>query len=268
MKKWMSILLLAAMLLMALAACGNAAPSSDVALQAWKRSRTRSRPRRKLRLRKRPPRRRRPPRRKRPPLRKRPLPRKRAPRRRTVEAEEMIGSKDGNSYSNKTIGIRAEFPDTWSVLDDEQTAQVVGAVADNFSETDLADQLRQSGSLYDLYAMALDQSGDNVNVVIEDLGVVYGLVIDEARYLELAEKQLGSTLEQMGITDVKLDKQNYSFAGQERLSVFITGNYSGVPIYERMVLIKAGSYMNVITAFSLDAARLDGIMGLFEAYEG
>ena len=180
----------------------------------------------------------------------------------------MIGSKDGNSYSNKTIGIRAEFPDTWSVLDDEQTAQVVGAVADSFSETDLADQLRQSGSLYDLYAMALDQSGDNVNVVIEDLGVVYGLVIDEARYLELAEKQLGTTLEQMGITDVKLDKQNYSFAGQERLSVFITGNYSGVPIYERMVLIKAGSYMNVITAFSLDEARLEGIMGLFEAYEG
>ena len=35
-----------------------------------------------------------------------------------------------------------------------------------------------------------------------------------------------------------------------------------------MVLLKAGNYMGVVTAFSLDTARLDNIMGCFTAYEG
>jgi len=185
-----------------------------------------------------------------------------------LDAEELIGEKSGNSYANETLGIRAQFPDNWTILDDEQTAQMLGLVADNFSEVDLADQLWESGSLYDLYAMTLDQSGDNVNVVIEDLGVVYGIVIDEAKYLELSEKQVESTFAQMGMTDVTLDKGTYSFAGEDHVSVLITANYSGVPVYERMVLIKAGNFMSVVTAFSLDAARLDDIMGFFSAYEG
>lgn len=186
----------------------------------------------------------------------------------TYEAEEMIGEKSGNSYANETFGICAEFPDNWTVLDDEQTAQMLGLVADNFSEVDLAEQLRESGSLYDLYAMTVDQSGDNVNVVIEDLGVVNGIIIDEKKYLEIAEDQLETTFAQMGMTDVTLDKGTYSFAGEDHVSVLISGNYNGVPVYERMVLLKTGNYMGVVTAFSLDTARLDGIMGLFSAYEG
>ncbi|MBR3185966.1 MAG: hypothetical protein IKF48_07485 [Oscillospiraceae bacterium] len=186
----------------------------------------------------------------------------------TYEAEEMIGEKSGNSYANETLGIRAAFSDNWTILDDEQTAQMLGLVADNFSEVDLAEQLRESGSLYDLYAMTVDQSGDNVNVVIEDLGVVNGIIIDEKKYLEIAEDQLETTFAQMGMTDVTLDKGTYSFAGEDHVSVLISGNYNGVPVYERMVLLKTGNYMGVVTAFSLDTARLDGIMGLFSAYEG
>ena len=178
----------------------------------------------------------------------------------------MIGEKDGNSYANKVVGIRAVFPDTWTILDNEQTAQITGVVADNFSDTALADQLRDSGSLYDLYAMTLDGSGENVNVVIQDLGVLYGIVIDEERYLSLAEDQLSTALGQMGMEDVKLNKQSFAFAGQDRFSVLITATYNGIPVYERMVLIKSGNYMSAITAFSLDQARLDGIFDLFEAY--
>lgn len=186
----------------------------------------------------------------------------------TYEAEEMIGEKSGNSYANETLGIRAAFSDNWTILDDEQTAQMLGLVADNFSEVDLAEQLRESGSLYDLYAMTVDQSGDNVNVVIEDLGVVNGIIIDEKKYLEIAEDQLETTFAQMGMTDVTLDKGTYSFAGKDHVSVLISGNYNGVPVYERMVLLKTGNYMGVVTAFSLDTARLDNIMGCFTAYEG
>lgn len=185
-----------------------------------------------------------------------------------VQADEMLGEKSENHYANKALGIQADFPENWSILSEEETAQVLGVASESFSDEDLAKQLQESGSLYDLYAMAMDQSGDNVNVVIENLGVIYGIVIDEEKYLELAEEQLENSLSQMGVTGAKLEKQSYSFAGADRLSVLITGSYSGVPIYERMILIKAGKFMGLITAFSLDEARLDEIMGRFAAYAG
>lgn len=185
-----------------------------------------------------------------------------------AKAGDMLGEKNGNSYVNKALGIRVDFPETWSLLDDEQTAQVFGVAMESFTDEALAEQLQKSGTLYDMYAMALDQSGDNVNITLEDLGVIYGIVIDEAKYIELAEKQLITSFEQMGMTNVQLEKGSYSFAGQDRTSVLLTATYSGTPIYERMVLIKTGSYMSMVTAFSMDAGRLDQIMGFFSAYEG
>lgn len=185
-----------------------------------------------------------------------------------VAAEEMVGEKTASSYVNKGLGISAEVPDNWVVLDDEQTAQMMGLVADNFSETGLADQLRDSGSLCDLYALATDQSGDNVNIMIQDLGVIYGIVLDEDRYIDMNLGQLEPTLVQMGMTDISMEKETVSFAGSDHPAILISANYNGVAVYERLVALKVGSYMSAITAFSMDKDRLDGILGFFKAYEG
>ena len=184
------------------------------------------------------------------------------------KAEEMIGEKTASTYVNEGLGIRAEFPANWTVLDDEQTAQVMGLVADHLSEEDLADQLRESGSLCDLYAMATDQSGDNVNIMIQDLGVLYGIVLDENRYTDLNMDQIEPTLSQMGMTDITMEKANVTFAGAEHPSILVSANYSGVPVYEQMVIFKAGNYMSAITVFSVDKARVDQILGFFSAFEG
>ena len=179
----------------------------------------------------------------------------------------MIGEKTASTYVNEGLGIRAEFPANWTVLD-EQTAQVMGLVADHLSEEDLADQLRESGSLCDLYAIATDQSGDNVNIMIQDLGVLYGIVLDENRYTDLNMDQIEPTLSQMGMTDITMEKANVTFAGAEHPSILVSANYSGVPVYEQMVIFKAGNYMSAITVFSVDKARVDQILGFFSAFEG
>lgn len=191
-----------------------------------------------------------------------------APMEEDPDAEAFIGVKIGNSYSNKTLGLRAEFPDTWVILDDEQTAQVIGLVADSFSEADLVAILRESGVLYDLYAMALDQSGDTVNVVIQDIGVLYGVVLDEDKYLDLSEEALETTLTQMGMTNVRVDRERRSFAGQEHVFNLVSAEFNGVQIYECQILCKVGSYMSVVTVSSLNQAHLDEILGFFSAYEG
>ena len=189
-----------------------------------------------------------------------------APVEEAVEAEDILGEKTETSYASKFLGIQATFPDNWTVLDDEQTAQVMGYVADVIDSEDLAELLRESGSACDLYAMAVDQSGDNLNIQLEDLGTLYGIVLSEEKYLEIAAPQLEDAMGQMGMENVQLEKGTYSFAGQDHVSVRLTATYSGVPIVERLVLLKAGNYMGVVTAFSLDESRVDAVLACFEPY--
>ncbi|MBQ3481573.1 MAG: hypothetical protein IJH48_04435 [Oscillospiraceae bacterium] len=183
------------------------------------------------------------------------------------EAEDMLGKKSGeNTYTNRALGIRAEFPSGWVILSDEETAQVMGIVADSFSNEDLADLLRESGSLCDLYAVDILSGLNNVNIMLEDLGAINGIIIKEDSYLDLGVSQLKDVFEQMGLNNVQTEKGSCSFAGGEHATMLISGEINGVRIFERMVLIKTGRYMATITATSQDADKLDEIMAFFAPY--
>lgn len=183
-----------------------------------------------------------------------------------IEVEDLIGEKDDHSYENRTFGIRAQFPADWTILDEEQTAQVMGLAADITSNEDLAEQFKQAGSLCDLYAVSMQ--GDNVNIMVEDLGKLYGILLTEERYAQIAAPQLESGLSSMGITDISYVTESCSFAGQDRFSLFVTSNYNGVPVYERIVLIKVGNYMVPITFTSLDESRLNAALDFFAPIDG
>ena len=59
------------------------------------------------------------------------------------------------------------------MLDGGATAQLLGYVADAVDNEALAELLSSTGMISDLYAMATDQSGDNINIQLEDLGKLY-----------------------------------------------------------------------------------------------
>ena len=184
-----------------------------------------------------------------------------------LEAEDMLGKRDaGNVYVNEALGIRAEFPSNWIILNEEEIAQLMGYMADSFSEGDLAELLRESGSLCDFYAAALNPAGEtseSVNIMIEDLGAVNGILIGEESYLDLGLKQLEGSLGQMGMSDVQTARERISFAGEEHASALISADLNGVRIFERLVLIKVGSYMATVTASSREETGVDEILAFF-----
>ena len=179
------------------------------------------------------------------------------------DAEDVLGEKQGNRYESELLGIAVDFPENWYILSPEETAQAMGAVADTINDETLADQLRQAGSTCDLYAIALDESGDNLNIQLEDLGYLYGVLLTPKEYAEIALPQLKPALEQVGFTNVQIETENYEFAGRDRVSLLVTAEMNGVPVLERMILIKSGQYMASITVFSTDAERVDALLGQF-----
>lgn len=184
-----------------------------------------------------------------------------------TDASEAVGLKENNCYANDFLGIMAKFSDEWYVLSDEETIEAMGYVADNLENDELADQLRNSGVVCDLYVLALDESGDNINIQLENLGFLYGLAMSEDAYYKAAAPQLKEALEQMGLTNVQVEKETIDFAGDEHVSCLVSGEINGAAIYERMVMVKAGNYMATVTAFSFDRDSVEAMIGMFEAYD-
>ena len=184
-----------------------------------------------------------------------------------VSADEALGEKTSTSYSSALLGIRYDAPEGWYVLTDEETAQVMGYVANNTTSEVLADALRNSGSVCDMYAMDQNGSGETINIQLQDLGILYGMTLSEERYMEMARPQLETSLGQIGMQDITLENVTVVFAGSEHTALRIHGTMNGMELYELLVLIKSGNYMATVTAASLQDGRVDDILSAFSALD-
>ena len=151
------------------------------------------------------------------------------------EAETILGLKEGNIYLSEFLGVTAVFDEDWVLLSDEEAQEAMGHVADSFEDEDLAKLLRESGTVCDLFAVAQDGSGDSVKA-----------------YAKRMLEPLKSSLEPMGLEDVEIGQESIDFAGTKHLSLTVSGRMNGAELYERLVLLKAGSYMATVTYASLD----------------
>ncbi|MCE5236701.1 MAG: hypothetical protein LLF87_11720 [Eubacteriales bacterium] len=115
-----------------------------------------------------------------------------------------------------------------------------------------------------MYAASSDGLA-TINILFENLGVVYGFALDEDKYIDLAMENLQQSLESSGIENIALEKTPLDFAGASRTAISITGELSGVPLYESLVCMKQGNYMASITICSINENIAEQLAGLFYA---
>ncbi len=181
------------------------------------------------------------------------------------DSADIFGEVSGRNYSNTFFGFQFEGTSEWYLLDAEETAQVMGYALDAvFSDTELAEQLSESGAVYDFMAIKLDGSGDSVNVVLQDAGVLYGAILKIDVVLNLIKAQLEQTLADAGYQDVSIKQESVVFAGEERPSFFIKGTLSGIRLYEQAILLQQGQYLSVVTLASTKKDGLSDELKLFQ----
>lgn len=103
--------------------------------------------------------------------------------------------------------------------------------------------------VYGLYATA-NEGLVTMNIVFENLGLLYGTVLSEENYASLSVGQLPDALESAGFADVTAETSTCTFAGAEHAAVTVHGTYSDIDCYEKLVCVKVGSYIAVITVAS------------------
>ena len=170
---------------------------------------------------------------------------------------------ENNIYTSQFAGLTATLDNTWTVLNDEEIAQIVGFSIDMTDDESLKESLGNGKTIYDLYATAED--GSTLNVTVGDLGAIYGKLLDVETIAATSAEQLAPAFESMGFTDVITEVTAFTFAGSTQTAIVLQGNYMDVPMYEILVCMKVENYSFNVTACSYGTDRTAEILALFQS---
>ena len=157
------------------------------------------------------------------------------------------GAVEENTYTSDFLGLTLTLEEGWIIADQEQLAQLGGLVSESIDDEVLRKQLADGGVIYDFYALnAADNS--SINITVQELGSLGGLLIDEEAYAEANLKALPDAMASAGITVDKLEKTTVRLAGADRIALALEGKVKGVPLYEVIVPVKSGACIACVTA--------------------
>ena len=181
-------------------------------------------------------------------------------------SEPVLGvyNADTNTYENELLGLGCQLEEDWQVYDDDQMAQLNGMLAEMMTDEAIAEQLESSGYVQAFYAQLGDQP-INVNITVENLGLLYGAVLGEKEYAELSIGQLPAVLESIGLEDITTEITTTTFLGGEHTAINVHGLLQGTDFYETLVCLKVDRYMACVTAASYLADVTGEILDMFYA---
>ena len=187
------------------------------------------------------------------------------------DAEFEFGTTSGGTYENRFFGIGCTLDENWTFVSDEVLNASHAELADRTDNEKLKEVLSSTGSLTDMFASA-DNGLLSINVTLENMGVLYGLTMDEDTYVDQILPIYVDQMNQVGIfSDFSAEKSTVMLAGQERTAIrshgfrMVEGMDEGVEFYMVQAFIKAGNYMAVITLGSCLEDVTDTLASYFYA---
>ena len=183
----------------------------------------------------------------------------------TTENEALsgldLGTIDGNTYTNETLGLRCELDANWYVYTEAELASLMGVVADTLSDTDIGDAVENNQGVTVFFAMDTATYG-NLNIAVSK-NSMYSL--SEENFVALMVPQMKPLLEQSGFENVTCTEAEFEFAGQTHTGIDITATVQGMTVYERQVYLMADSCMYVVTATAYEENGAQPMLDTFTA---
>lgn len=178
-------------------------------------------------------------------------------------AEDSFGTGtiQDNVYWNETMKIGCALDETWYFYSEEEIMEANGLTADML-EGKISEMIENGGTLTDMFAQNL-KTGATVNVVFERVSLANSLLYNEKSYIEASTATLEEALAQLGIEDVACTIQEAEFMGQTHMILQITGQYSGVPVYEQVAVVKDGRNFTVVSVFSMLEGEAEEVLSCF-----
>lgn len=173
-----------------------------------------------------------------------------------------IGQVNGGRYENKYFGFGCSLDSTWTYASQEQLQAQNGLTAEMFDDEALQEQLRNSNMFYDMMAATSDLSL-NINVVVQNMGQLYGSILSEDTIVQQTIKTLPDQLAASGMSVTSCKAADVEFAGATHKAIRLTSIVQDMQVYQICVFIKRGGYIANITLTSFTDNTTDTLLKLF-----
>ena len=187
----------------------------------------------------------------------------------TTVPSELIGETTETSYENKFFGLKFEAPETWHILDQEELNQLMGIASASIDDEAVLEMFESQGYVMDLYAMDLTNAEtgvvNNVNITIQDIGKLYGIIYDEKTIAESSVETVKQSLAAQGATDINVEIGEADFLGKKCVAMTIQSKAGDVGMYQKQVYLKNGSAMACVTATCFNEDKTDEVLAAFKA---
>jgi hypothetical protein len=180
-----------------------------------------------------------------------------------VEEGPVLGSVEGDTYSNEFLGLSFTAGSGWVYANNEQLAQMVGLSADALTPENFQRTLDTAGVAMVMHASSADGLV-TANIVLEDLVRNQAQHITATQYADLLQNNVAAALENLGATDVETKRGEAEFAGEQCPVTLMHGTIKGVDLFEAQVYIKCGDYMVCITLASYGENHIDQVVAMFQ----
>jgi hypothetical protein len=166
-------------------------------------------------------------------------------------------------YTNGFLGITCQLDAQWTVFNKEQLAQLMGLTSDLMNNDAVENALENGTVVMAFYAQSLDGTL-NMNIALERLSLVNGILMDEESYINVSKSQLAPALESMGMENVTVETAKIQFAGEERHGLRIHATIQGIDFDEALVCIKNGNYIASVTVGTVGENKTDDLLAMFK----
>lgn len=174
-----------------------------------------------------------------------------------TEVDAQRGSINEYIYQNEAFGISFEADSDWYYYSDEEIAATMGAAAEQMLSEDYAEMINEANIIYDMYCANLS-TGSTVNINYENLGLLYGMAIDEEYYLEISKTQFDSQVSGLNIVKNEIGKATIN--GEEVPCLNIILDFSGMQIFETIVVQKTANWMGVVTVAGVSEEEVTDVL--------
>lgn len=184
----------------------------------------------------------------------------------TEETPISLGKSSGTKYESTFIGLGFNLPEGWCFLSEDQMLAMNNFSAELVGDEQFQAAIENATVICDMYAINYT-NGHSANLQLEKLNAVTNILYDANTYADATIKNLESTMETAGYTNINVKKAMITIAGTKHPGIELSSEYLGVTIFQKQACIKVGSYMCVITVATSLEDQTDSILSNFYALE-
>lgn len=161
-----------------------------------------------------------------------------------ILTEFDFGSTYGTSYNNTTMGIGISLPSEFTVTSTEELAKMNG-FDEELMTTNLPKAMENTLRAYIFIAM--DNSGNYMNIVAENLKIPEKAFVLGSEYFEFYTEETTTELEEMGAENITLTPSKVAIGGKEYDVQVVNYTLEGTDYNETKIAFPSGNFIAIMT---------------------